>query len=479
MWRLSRLSLAAVLLFCIATAAVGQQVDDSSPRRTATVELIERCLPSVVALRTFRPHDQQGGFYVNIGSGSVVHESGYILTNDHVVSGAVRGEVSLPDGKTYPYRIVARLSTEDMALLKIDVDRPLKPLPLGRSDDLMLGEPALVIGNPGGLAHSVSTGIVSGVHRSTSTQGAFLPWTIQTSAAVSGGNSGGPLINALGEQIGIITSKQDNAENINFAIAVDRVREMFPRMLAAEQRYGFRLGVDVSMLGPVAKITAVADGSPAQQCGLCVGDEIQCIDDRPLAGGLDFHIALIDRKPGSQLALKIQRGDEQLSVTPVLAELPLSPPHRDEGMIQGLNFAAYQGHWQRLPDFAALKPVSTGTTDKPSVAVYESGGDFFGLRFEGFIKIPADGLYTFYTSSDDGSRLYIADQLVVDNDGLHATLAAAGKVRLKAGLHRIVATFFEAAGDQSLTVSWEGPDIAKQEIPATAYFVQDSKSAPQ
>ena len=105
---------------------------------------------------------------------------------------------------------------------------------------------------------TVSEGIVSGLKQATSTEQAFLPVMIRTSAAISGGSSGGPLINALGQQIGVVTSRKADAENIGFAIAIDRVRQMLPVMLAAEERNGFQLGLAIDMLASAAKVVWVA-----------------------------------------------------------------------------------------------------------------------------------------------------------------------------------------------------------------------------
>ena len=447
------------------------------PRFTPTIKLVEDCLPSVVALRSFLPQ-KPGVFTVFSGSGSVIHEAGYILTNDHVVKHGMAGDASLPNLRPLPFRIVARFPHEDMALVKIDAPQPLKPLPLGRSNDLMLGEPALVIGNPGGVAHTISTGVISGLNRASATQDAFLPYLVQTSAATSGGSSGGPLINALGEQIGIITSKKEGAENINFAIVIDRIRDMFPRMLSVEQRCNFRLGMDVDMLGPAAKVTAVAEGSPAALSGVRVGDVVQRIDPLAVHHGVDFHIALLDRKPGQTLTLELKRGDEVVAAKPVLAPLLTPDPVADDGMVKGLRHAVYTGAWEKLPDFAALTPVETGKTDKVSLDVYKARPEDFALRFTGFIKIPAGGLYTLYTASDDGSQLAIRDQVVVDNDGLHANRESAGLIRLKPGLHPITVTFFQHLGDKTLSVSIEGPNLKKQEVPPDFFFIREDEKEP-
>jgi len=451
----------------------------SLARYTPTVKLIERSLPSVASIQTFKQSGAPGVFNVGVGSGSVIHASGYLLTNDHVISGAADGQVFLPGRQPLRLRTICGMSSEDLALIKVDSGQTFATLPLGRSDDLMLGEPVLVIGNPGGLTHSVSTGIVSGLNRATATETAFLPWMIQTSAAVSGGNSGGPLINALGEQIGVITMKKLDAENINFAISADRVREIFPRMLSAELRYSFRLGVVVDMFKPVAEVSAVADGSPGSKAGVRPGDTIVQIDGSPIRHGIDFHIALIDRKAGDKLQILLKRGDESLSVEAELAPLELAEPVAAENMVTGLRFEAFTGQWEQLPDFDALTPVKSGRADTPTESAFiTKDGENYGLRFSGFIKIPTDGLFTFYTSSDDGSRLRIGDEVVVNNDGLHGVMRLGGLTRLKAGMHPITVTFFEAGGAEKLELSYEGPGFNRQTIPAEAYFMQAAERKP-
>lgn len=445
-------------------------LDDSSPRVTPVVKLVDQCLPSVVAITAIQPIEP-GKFKVNAGSGSVIDRAGYILTNNHVVRGSRQGHVTFHDGKSYPFKIAALFPTEDLALIKIQADRPLAPLPLGRSHDLLLGEPVLVIGTPGGLAHTISTGIVSGLHRATSTQDAFLPWVIQTTAATSGGSSGGPVINALGQQIGVVASRKADAENINFAIAADRIRSVLPHVLAAEQRYGFWLGVEVDMLKSPCTVTAVVADSPAAKAGVQSGDVIRCMDATPIRHGVDFHLALISRKSGEHLSLVLKRQDEELETEVVLGELSLAAPADEpEHAAAGLEFAAYKGRWQTVPDFDHLTPESTGVAEKPSLSVDSGAKDGFGLLFSGYVRVPSDGLYAFYTRSDDGSLLYLDDKLLVNNDGTHPAAESVGIVRLKAGLHPIRIAYFESGGSEALGVGWEGPGLGKQEIPAEAYF---------
>lgn len=460
----------ALAAWATSPACAADQPAVASPRHTATVQLVERCLPSVAAIRCFQL-TAPGVHTVGWGSGSVIHPAGYILTNDHVLGQAPVGDAMLPGLAPLPFRIVARLPQEDMALIKIDAGAPLRRMPLGRSHDLMLGEPTIAIGNPDGIAHTVSTGIVSGLDRTVATEHSFLSHLVQTDAAVSGGSSGGPLINALGQQIGMVSGKRPGAENINFAIVVDHVRAMFPRMMAAEDRYGFHLGVEVDMLGPVARVVAVATGSPAARAGVRVGDVVRRLADQDVEHGVDFQIALVDRRVGQTLRLVMDRDGREVEATVTLSELPGPAAVGPEGFVPGLRFAIAGGVWQTLPDFSRLQPFQTGRCDGVSLAAIAPPADNFAVRFTGYVRIPADGLYTFSTSSDDGSRLSIGDRLVVDNDGLHGVRESSGIARLKAGLYPITVEFFQGSGEQVLDVSIEGPNLAKRPLTPDFLFL--------
>jgi len=135
----------------------------------------------------------------------------------------------------------------------------------------------------------------------------------------------------------------------------------------------------------------------------------------------------------------------------------------------GLEYAFYEGDWDRLPDFASLLPQRQGTIT--SVAFWpRTREEHFGFVFWGYLWISTTGVYTFSTNSDDGSRLYIADSLVVDNDGLHGMQEAMGAVALSAGYHPVRITFFEKTGGDGLKVFYRGPGIPKQEIPDSLLF---------
>lgn len=139
------------------------------------------------------------------------------------------------------------------------------------------------------------------------------------------------------------------------------------------------------------------------------------------------------------------------------------------GLKKGIAYTYFEGKWNGLPDFSQLTPVEQGVTRKIDLSKRKQD-DFIGFVFEGFINVPADGIYTFYTESDDGSRLYIWDKMIVDNDGFHGMREERGQVALKAGFHPIKVTFFEGEIEEGLVVRYEGPGISKREIPATVLF---------
>jgi alpha-mannosidase len=138
-------------------------------------------------------------------------------------------------------------------------------------------------------------------------------------------------------------------------------------------------------------------------------------------------------------------------------------------VVQGLRGNYYEGELSKLPNFDTLKIIKSFGADQVALPEFAREEDF-GLTLEGFIKVPADGLYEFYLSSDDGSKLYISDTLVVDNDGLHGSGDVGGEIALKAGFHPISIDMFQAKGDRDLALSWRGPGVEKQPVPASALF---------
>jgi len=258
----------------------------------------------------------------SVGSGFVLHEAGYIVTNAHVVVRSAQQKVIFADKREFDARVVALDQERDLAVLKIDSTGPLPTLRLGRSDDLMVGETAIAIGNPLGYQHTVTAGVISALDRTLEMNSDLsFHGLIQTDASINPGNSGGPLLNVLGELIGINTAIRGDAQNIGFAIPVDQLRSVLPELLDVERRYEFFTGVRVSASEP-CRIEEVVKGSPADQAKLRIGDTIASVDDKPILSGIDFHISLIGKRAGVRISLGVKRGESLRTVSLVLASRP-------------------------------------------------------------------------------------------------------------------------------------------------------------
>lgn len=144
-------------------------------------------------------------------------------------------------------------------------------------------------------------------------------------------------------------------------------------------------------------------------------------------------------------------------------------PENPGGTISGLDYSYYEGSFTNLPTFTSHTAKTKGTADNFTLSVRERN-DYFAIKYSGYIDVPSDAVYTFYTSSDDGSQLFIGNTLVVNNDGLHPTQEANGGIALKAGKHELSVTYFERDGGEVLQVSWESEGIVKENIPITALF---------
>ncbi|MBT8486505.1 MAG: trypsin-like peptidase domain-containing protein, partial [Phycisphaerae bacterium] len=213
--------------------------------------------------------------------------------------------------REYDAEIVAADTRRDLAVLKVADDGPLPTIPLGRSDDLMVGETVIAIGNPLGFKHTVTAGVVSAVGRDLEiSRDVAFNGLIQTDASINPGNSGGPLLNVLGDLIGINTAIRGDAQNIGFAIPVDQLRDVLPDMLDVERRYGVVSGLEVDHLA-VPRVIGVLGDSAADAAGVRPGDVIVGVDGKPIREGIDFDIALIKRRPGETVRLEIDRGGER------------------------------------------------------------------------------------------------------------------------------------------------------------------------
>lgn len=222
-----------------------------------------------------------------LGTGFIIDKEGYILTNNHVVEKADEIKVTLEDDREFQAKIIGRDPETDLALIKIDDADNLKPLVLGDSDILEVGDWVVAIGNPYGLGHTVTAGIVSAKYRNNVMGGSFDNF-IQTDASINPGNSGGPLMNIKGEVIGInsaITSPTGGSVGIGFAIPVNMAKDLLPMLKSGKIERGF-LGVGIQNINSDLKeqfnlefekgalINGVTSGGPSEEAGLKVGDVI-------------------------------------------------------------------------------------------------------------------------------------------------------------------------------------------------------------
>jgi 2-alkenal reductase len=306
------------------------------------------------------------------GSGFVVSDEGYILTNSHVVTTAGEAQpgdtpvaadtiyVEFRDGERVPATIVGWDVFDDVGLLKVNpAHHPVNPVPLGDSSTVVVGEPIAAIGSPFGQESSLSVGVVSATERSIDsiTSGFNLVDAIQTDAPINRGNSGGPMFNADGDVIGInaqIRSESGTAEGVGFAVPINAAKRTMEQLIrTGEVRYAW-LGVTTQTLTPRladrfgfaatrgAAVQAVVEGSPAARAGLLGGRGEQEFEGRPFCPGGDLIVAIDGRPvraaedvvravnqqrlPGDQVELTVVRDGERVELTVTLGDRPASPP---------------------------------------------------------------------------------------------------------------------------------------------------------
>jgi serine protease Do len=273
-----------------------------------------------------------------LGSGVVVHEDGYVMTNAHVVESADNIKVIFSNGDEFPATIIASDKDKDLALLKIQPNKKLPFVQLGRSDDLMIGETVIAIGNPYGYSNTLTSGILSAVNRDIRvSEGNWLRGLIQTDAPINPGNSGGPLFNINGELIGITTAIAEGAENIGFAIPVDTVADNLRQMIMPEKLRRVRLGlvagrVKTSGTYTGLSVDSVTESSPAAEKGIKAGDIILEVDGHKLSNIIDFYIRMMSKDIGEPINIKYARGEGSSVKTGTavlkLLERPLPDGHK-------------------------------------------------------------------------------------------------------------------------------------------------------
>ena len=290
---------------------------DDPVRRTPVVEAVERVAPSVVSITCEIPTSdpflmfQGGRTSASEGSGVIIDSDGIVLTNAHVVEGAHRIRASFADGREFDADVVGLAPELDLAVLRLRGAAGLTAVPRGTSADLMLGESVIAIGNPLGLGHTVTTGVISAVSRPLETDARVYQDFIQTDASINPGNSGGPLLDARGHLVGINTAIRPDAQGIGFAIPADRALKVAQDLVAFGQVRIAWLGVAVedvifTRAGRRQSAPRVLDGNDDPQA-LQRGDVVLTVDQRPIQGRADLNAYLSSRTPGDGVTVEVLR----------------------------------------------------------------------------------------------------------------------------------------------------------------------------
>ena len=351
------LATSVLLMLCaapLASGATGETVN----RRTPIVRAVEKVGPAVVNINTeeaapairnpfrnfrnplfdqffkdFLPRSSRKRR--SLGSGVIIHPDGYILTNEHVVAKAVRIKVTLIDKREFDAHLVGADIKSDLAIIKIDSREPLPYVEMGRSDDLMIGETVIAIGNPFGLQHTVTTGIISALNRNIKGGGNQVYRDfIQLDASINPGNSGGPLLNINGSLVGINTAIFQQAKGIGFAIPIDKSKRIVDELI----RYGkVRRGwIGISVQGMTEDmrrffhldrvrgvvVTQVMKDGPGTRAGLKTGDVILSVSNHKISDKSDYRERISTYPMGNVIPFTLLRGGKEFSASVKVSVLP-------------------------------------------------------------------------------------------------------------------------------------------------------------
>jgi len=314
---------------------------------TSLAPLIRSVSRSVVNVSTVGAEAADGGESESLGSGFIISSSGYVVTNNHVVEKGRQIAVRLEDGREFFAELIGRDPSTDVALLKLK-GNDVRDLPytyLGNSDKLEVGDWVMAIGNPFGLDHSVSQGIISAKERVIGV-GPFDDF-IQTDALINPGNSGGPLFNMRGEVVGVNTAIISRGQGIGFAVPINMVKDLLPNLLVNGHLERGWLGVNIyeeqrtpqgSSKGAIIK--EVFRGSPAAAAQIKPGDRLLAVNGRPVESYLQLLRRIAFLPPGSKVSLSMISGTTAREVHVRLGQRPpadpaqASPGHSDSlGMV--------------------------------------------------------------------------------------------------------------------------------------------------
>lgn len=332
-------------IFSVFGALAAAPVDDASSdaARDPVVLAVQKVLPAVVNISTERiverefndpfedlfrqffsqPRRSQAQGIQSLGSGVIVDEDGWIITNWHVVQRATKINVILADGSHYDAQYVSGDDKNDLALLRIQPKKPLPAVEIASESQTMLGETVVAIGDPFGFDHTVTKGVISAKDRSWPPENPQFEDVLQTDAAINPGNSGGPLINTRGQLVGINMAILSQAQGIGFAIPSRRVANLLEAWFTPEKRARLRLGVRFGRENGRIVVTDVQANSPAAQAGVQKKDKVVACDGQEITDVLLLERRLIHKKAGDEVKFDVERGGIAKSLAVKLTALPV------------------------------------------------------------------------------------------------------------------------------------------------------------
>jgi serine protease Do len=339
--------LASLLILSFCLCGEGEAKD--SARRSPVVVAVEKVGPSVVNV-SITIQEKVGPLFpfgrddffkdmfpeffgrreysrTSLGSGVVIDgQKGYIVTNQHVVAGATEMKVIASDQKEYKARLIGSDPRSDLAVIQIEAGGQLSAARLGDSDDLMIGETVIAIGNPYGLAHTVTTGVVSAINRSVRADDTIYRHFIQTDASINPGNSGGPLLNIEGDVIGINTAIYQKAQGIGFAIPINKMKRITKELILAGEVRPLWVGAEIQELTRELKahfdvsgssgvlVKDVINQSPAGKAGIQRGDVVLSVQDITVTSPSEYYDALAEFTVEDTLGFKISRKGKEMAI---------------------------------------------------------------------------------------------------------------------------------------------------------------------
>jgi serine protease Do len=369
--RPSLLVLAACAAVLLAAAPAARA--DRESRRTPVVAAVESATPATVNITSTQVVVDQANPFLrgdplfdeffrrfmnprastaqSLGTGVIITKDGFVLTNEHVLAGATQIRVTLSDGRQFDAELVGGDPASDLAVVRIKTQDPLPTPKLGDSDDVMIGESVIAIGNPFGLNSTVTTGVLSATNRSIRGDGREYHGFLQTDASINPGNSGGPLLNMDGEVIGINTAILGNAQGIGFAIPINRARRIVNDLIAHGEVQATWFGIWLQELTPALRdamgsdqatgvlVSTVFEGTPAAAAGVQRGDILTSLDGSPVHSRREFYEISRSITTGDRARVSLDRSGRKLTLELEAAPFPEARADELAQVLLGLDLA--------------------------------------------------------------------------------------------------------------------------------------------